>query len=260
MRIAACIVPAAPPRKNPANESEMVSQLLFGELVELVEFFDSTWVRVICDYDQYEGWVSTAQIKEVNFENHSPFHTDAVLVYNTSLSNTIDTGSGKITIPQASFLRQFTAGAGEIAQINYTYQGNDTRFFNTLQPDRSFLEKLLEQWVNVPYLWGGRTMMGVDCSGFTQVVYRMMGVKILRDASQQATQGQLVDFLQEATCGDLAFFDDQEGKIYHVGILLNSNQIIHASGSVRIDNIDNAGIIQGSGMRTHQLRIIKRYF
>ena len=104
-------------------------------------------------------------------------------------------------------------------------------------------------------------MFGVDCSGFAQQVFKLFNVRLLRDSSLQATQGEVVGFLQEAKCGDLAFFDNAEGRIYHVGILLNDHEIIHSSGKVRIDAIDNAGIINSdTGQRTHQLRIIKRYF
>jgi cell wall-associated NlpC family hydrolase len=109
-------------------------------------------------------------------------------------------------------------------------------------------------------MWGGRTIFGVDCSGFVQVNYKMMGVDLLRDAWQQAQQGKTVKKLKEAVCGDLAFFDDKE-EIVHVGILLGPEQIIHASGKVRIDTIDKKGIVHGhTGRRTHLLRSIKRYW
>ena len=116
-------------------------------------------------------------------------------------------------------------------------------------------------FLNAPYLWGGRTPWGIDCSGLTQQVYKHFGIAILRDASQQATQGKTVNFLAEAKPGDLAFFDNAEGRIIHVGILLSPEEIIHASGRVKIDRIDNEGIYSEElGKRTHQLRIIKRFY
>ena len=116
-------------------------------------------------------------------------------------------------------------------------------------------------FLNSPYLWGGKSSFGVDCSGFTQQVFKLMGIGLPRDAYQQVSTGETVDFLQLACCGDLAFFDNENGDITHVGILLSSNSIIHASGYVRIDTIDHLGIINIlTGKRTHNLRIIKRMF
>ncbi|MEI9958410.1 MAG: NlpC/P60 family protein [Ferruginibacter sp.] len=110
-------------------------------------------------------------------------------------------------------------------------------------------------------MWGGRSTFGIDCSGFAQTVYKFLNIPLLRDAKLQVTEGEVVGFLQEVNCGDLAFFDDEEGEIVHVGILLNEKEIIHSAGKVRIDKIDSQGILNvDTGLRTHQLRIIKRYF
>jgi cell wall-associated NlpC family hydrolase len=123
----------------------------------------------------------------------------------------------------------------------------------------SLKEKAL-QYLDTPYLWGGKTACGIDCSGFSQQVYKSFGIRLPRDSYQQAEMGEVVGFLVEATCGDLAFFDNDEGRITHVGIMLNNHEIIHSSGKVRIDKIDHQGIINAeTGVRTHKLRIIKRY-
>ncbi|MDQ6814562.1 MAG: C40 family peptidase, partial [Bacteroidota bacterium] len=121
------------------------------------------------------------------------------------------------------------------------------------------LNKIAVTFINTSYLWGGRSVFGIDCSGFSQLVFKCLNIPLLRDASQQATQGDEVGFLQEAKPGDLVFFDNNAGKITHVGILLNADTIIHASGKVRIDTIDNLGIINtDTKKRTHKLRLIKR--
>ncbi|MER3464466.1 MAG: hydrolase Nlp/P60, partial [Chitinophagaceae bacterium] len=126
--------------------------------------------------------------------------------------------------------------------------------------DLDLLWRTVHAWMNAPYLWGGRTFMGVDCSGFVQVVFKIMGVPLLRDAYQQATQGDAVESLTDAKAGDVAFFHNEAGKIIHVGILLNPDEIIHASGKVRIDKIDTTGIINSTnGKRTHQLTCIRRF-
>ncbi len=114
-------------------------------------------------------------------------------------------------------------------------------------------------YLNAPYLWGGKTPFGLDCSGFTQMVYKLNGYTLLRDAAQQATQGEALSFVEESEVGDLAFFDDSEGKIDHVGILMQNNHIIHVHGKVRIDRIDHTGIFNTEMKRyTHQLRVIKK--
>lgn len=116
------------------------------------------------------------------------------------------------------------------------------------------------QYLDVPYIWGGKSKCGIDCSGFAQQVYKTFGIKLPRDSYQQAELGEMVGFLMEVQTGDLAFFDNEEGRITHVGIMLSHDEIIHASGKVRIDKIDNQGIINAeTGARTHRLRIIKRY-
>ncbi|MNL48577.1 Gamma-D-glutamyl-L-lysine endopeptidase [compost metagenome] len=121
------------------------------------------------------------------------------------------------------------------------------------------MESLFKMFLNAPYLWGGRSILGIDCSGFTQVCYKILGIKLKRDAYQQADQGELVSFINEGKLGDLAFFDNAEGRITHVGILINSHQIIHASGRVRIDSIDHQGIFNEETQQySHKLRIIKR--
>ncbi len=127
-------------------------------------------------------------------------------------------------------------------------------------PNGELIIELTMKWLNAPYLWGGRTIFGVDCSGFVQVNFKMMGIDLPRDAWQQAQEGRTVKKLKEAVCGDLAFFDDNE-EIVHVGILLSSDQIIHSAGKVRIDTIDKKGIINSdTGKRSHRLRLIKRIF
>jgi gamma-D-glutamyl-L-lysine dipeptidyl-peptidase len=136
-----------------------------------------------------------------------------------------------------------------------------------LQPDQpvsafdpAIVRQTALKYLDTPYLWGGKSICGIDCSGFSQQVYKHFGIKLPRDSYQQAELGEGVGFLLEAQCGDLAFFDNDEGRITHVGIMLSSDEIIHASGKVRIDKIDNQGIINAeTGARTHKLRIIKRY-
>ena len=138
---------------------------------------------------------------------------------------------------------------------NYDFEGAKV---SGIKP-KSELIKTAFMYLNAPYLWGGKSPFGIDCSGFTQMVYKLNGYKLLRDASQQSKQGDALSFIEESEPGDLAFFDNEEGNIIHVGIMMEDNYIIHASGKVRIDRLDHLGIYNSEANRhTHKLRVIKK--
>jgi cell wall-associated NlpC family hydrolase len=139
--------------------------------------------------------------------------------------------------------------------LNHTYDGNKIN----VKPNKSNIVATAFLYLNAPYLWGGKTPFGVDCSGFTQMVYKLNGINLNRDASQQATQGEALSFIEESEPGDLAFFDNAEGEIIHVGIIMENNYIIHAHGKVRIDRLDHSGIYNAERqIHTHKLRVIKK--
>lgn len=243
-----CVVPVSPMRAEPSHRSEQVSQLLFGELCELLERTkDFVKIRVV--YDNYEGWCQENQLEEVPDETHS---TNVKLA--GDWVNELFFNDQLMHIPFGSSLPQ----SGLIAKNKVEYKGAAIDVEKNSM-NKELLQKVSFTFLNTPYLWGGRSVFGIDCSGFTQVVFKFMNIRLLRDASQQVTQGDEVGFLQEVKPGDLAFFDNESGRITHVGILLNSDTIIHASGKVRIDIIDSLGIVNtDTGKRTHKLRLIKR--
>jgi cell wall-associated NlpC family hydrolase len=242
-------------RSEASHRAEMVSQLLFGETAKVLES-TKDFTKIQCIYDDYIGWCQTSQLAAI---------PEALL----NNSNNMITANylSEITCNGASMQIPMGCPVG-IFQNGQTQIGND--FFNEsvslTQPsaalvNESVINAIANCYLNTPYLWGGKSIFGIDCSGFTQQVYRSLGMALPRDAYQQAALGEVVGFLQEAKCGDLAFFDNAEGKITHTGLMLNNATIIHSSGKVRIDPIDNMGIVNKlSGERTHQLRIIKRYF
>lgn len=237
-----CMTPAAPLRKEPSHRSEMVSQLLFNETASVIDE-ETDFIKLRCDYDGYEGWCQRRQLAFINNDIE-------IKGYTTNFITNIILAERPVNIGLA------TPVCDNILQQNYNL---DYIKVNDAVNDKAhFIQAIALKYLNVPYLWGGKTVFGIDCSGLVQQVFKLAGIKLLRDAYQQATQGETIHFLQEATCGDLAFFDNDEGGITHVGILLNDSSIIHASGFVRIDKIDNAGIIDDKNERTHKLRIIKR--
>lgn len=255
MEFAIINVPAAPVRRKARHQSELVSQLLFGETVRILKEKGNLWVKVRSLHDNYEGWMTNTLLEEIA-ENEANGFAEYVT---TQLINTIVVDGKTMHVPLGASLPHFSDGKGRIGKRQYSFEGNISKR-TTIQPGEAAILQLTRPWLNAPYLWGGRTILGVDCSGFVQVNYKMMGIDLPRDAWQQAQRGTTVKKLKEAVCGDLAFFDDKD-EIVHVGILLNSEQIIHASGRVRIDTIDKKGIINSdTGKRTHYLQSLKRYW
>jgi hypothetical protein len=228
----------------------MVSQLLFGETAEVLETARD-FVRLRAFPDGYEGWCQRTQLTAIQ-ESGSTRWLAAEWV------NTLHFNGQEMHIPLGSTIDLPGEGAGMIGPFACSYQGKkhdpSATEFNT-----KALVAFAAKYLNVPYLWGGRSIFGIDCSGFAQQVFRFFDVALPRDSYQQAEEGEMIGFLQEAREADLAFFDNAEGRIVHVGILLGPDRIIHASGRVRIDPIDNMGIISSdTGERTHTLRTIRR--
>jgi cell wall-associated NlpC family hydrolase len=252
MEYGICQLAIIPIRAEDSERSEMVSQLLFGETYEIIDRQEK-WVKIKTTYDSYEGWISSVQLSVLSEEDYLTIQEDKltlttqpVTLVNKQADNSL------LYLAAGSTLPFYENGSSWIN--NEVYGLNDAGELGT------DLIATAKTYLNTPYQWGGRTHFGIDCSGFAQTVFKRHGIKIKRDASQQAEQGEVVDFLPAAKAGDLAFFDNAEGRIIHVGIMLNHEQIIHASGRVKIDYIDGQGIYSEEFKKhTHQLRIIKRY-
>lgn len=251
MKFGFCFLSVIPLRKSASDTSQMVSQLMFGDIVEVLDQVAENWILVKNAFDNYEGYIDPKQLLELDSIDYLKLQ-DATYV--NPLAGVISTDFGDYLLPSGcSFLKeQFT-----VSNVNFQYEGE---LSNSNEIRGQMISELSKTFLNSPYLWGGKSSFGIDCSGFTQTVFKMAGIKLLRDASQQAKQGELLNFIEEAQTGDLAFFDNEEGEFIHVGIILSPNEIIHASGRVRIDKIDHHGIYNKTlGKYTHHLRLIKRY-
>jgi hypothetical protein len=247
-----CNLAIIPLRIEPNDRSEIVSQVLFGEHFQILEQ-SKQWSKIKLQFDDYEGWVDSKQFQTITEVEFNQLSQDAI-VLNSDLIEYI-TGPNNLLLPiplgsSLSFLNH-----SDINTENFNFEGTK---ISGIKAKNQILNTAF-MYLNAPYFWGGKTPFGVDCSGFTQMVYKLNGYKLLRDASQQSKQGDALSFIEESEAGDLAFFDNEEGNIIHVGIIMENNYIIHASGKVRIDRLDHLGIYNAEANKhTHKLRVIKK--
>jgi cell wall-associated NlpC family hydrolase len=254
---AICLLSVVPIRETISHRSEMVTQLLFGELCVIEDQYQS-WYKIRVQFDNYEGWVEKKQLHLIDEKTYKEILNQSIKTYvNAPVAFAYSSERGEIPVLLGSSLPLFENGKFKIGSELFTLEGGEDYQQSRQTPERLSFWAL--KYVKTPYLWGGRSPFGIDCSGFVQNVYRICGYSLPRDSAQQANLGQVVNFIAEAMPGDLLFFDNAEGQIIHVGIFVGNNQVIHASGEVRIDKIDHQGIFnETTGTYSHQLRLIKR--
>jgi hypothetical protein len=252
MEYGICILGIIPLRKEAKDQSEIVSQVLFGQHFKILEI-TSKWIRIELATDNYEGWICAKQYEEITYEDYDNLNVNDFPLVASSFSNIQNVVTQEVLpITLGATLPFYHKGSIKIRKHKFKFTGN------IASNDTNNLLKYAHELLNAPYLWGGKSILGIDCSGFTQVVYSLCGIHLPRDAYQQAELGETVT-LNDINPADLVFFENDSNRIHHVGIALENNQIIHASGKVRIDQLNKEGIIHSKTKElTHRLHLIKR--
>lgn len=259
MKYGICHLSMASCRLEASDKSEMVTQVLFGETFMVFEQ-QGSWCRITTSWDNYECWIDSKLFCFISKLEYEQIQKEQLMISMELVQVLHDKENSSVqTIVLGSNLPHYEDGYCRIDKHSWEFEGSFLE--NQKEPIKGDLVEHAYMYLNTPYLWGGRSPFGIDCSGFVQMVYKMSGLSLPRDASQQALIGSTLSFIEEAEEGDLAFFDNEEGNIIHVGIVLNNNRIIHASGKVRIDRIDHQGIFNVDTNRySHNLRLMKKVF
>lgn len=257
-----------PVREEPSEAAEQATQLLFGEVCEIINSLPG-WTKIRSTVDGQVGWVSSWMLTSID----TPYPLPTAVVVSPMAVATPKDGGAALVLTLGTRLPHYADGIFEVLGQQYLIDSTCVNYTTQLPNDdlsraelRNNVCAVAQTLLNTSYLWGGKNMMGLDCSGFTQVVYAAMGINILRNAREQITQGEVVSSLSDVLPGDLAFFnhadrDPEATNITHVGLLLSPTEIIHcAGGCVHIDRITTDGIYTSSGHKTHHLVQINRYF
>lgn len=251
-----CRLSVVPVRKTGTDQAELVTQLLFGDHYEVIEISqDRKWIRIRIHFDRYEGWIDAMQHHAVTKE-YFDYAGSADFKITTDITSSLLYNKTPVPVLLGSII---PISGSELFRMEEPFAFNGDSKGLGLKREFEFLANIALKYLNAPYLWGGKTPFGIDCSGFVQMVFKIAGYRLFRDAWQQAAQGKAIKSFEERRPGDVAFFRNGENRIVHTGILLDNARIIHASGRVRIDRLGEQGIFNHeNGARTHEFSHIRR--
>lgn len=259
-----------PVRAEARESAEQNTQMLFGELCQIMDDKNPKWTCVRLENDGQEGWVDAKMItpmSDAEYRAHKQALQSAATVVFPMTYAVSENNGQTIPLTASTKLTNYQNGRFEVLGVGFRIDPNMVST-QPLELNEQNLQQAVRFFLNVPYLWGGKNALGMDCSGFTQVIMSLFGKSLPRNASEQATQGQPVSNLRHAQAGDLAFFDHEDGKISHVGILLSSLNtkpstlnctLVHCSGRVKVENLDETGIMNTeTGTHSHHLVSLRR--
>ncbi len=256
MQYGICLNSIAALREEASYKSQMVSQLLFGDIFEVLDKKEE-WLLIKMKFDEYTGWIASNQVKLISKESYNDFVYQAVMISGDLIQIMTNETTGN-SFPISAGCSMYGNDHENLTILGEKYRYNGNLCLINKKPSDAANYALL--FLNSPYMWGGRSAFGIDCSALVQLAYKMTGCIIPRDSSLQAHQGSSVHLINEVQTGDLCFFDDEEGNINHVGMIIDEHHIIHAHGKVRTDLIDHNGIFSKELKKyTHKLRLIKRF-
>lgn len=251
-----CRLSIVPVRMEATDKAEQVSQLLFGDHYEVTnQTRDKKWIRIRTNFDQYEGWIDRKQHQTIS-QDYYEYLNRAEFKITTDVTATILYNKTPLTILIGSMI---PISSFELFKMEEQFAFNGEAKNVGQKREYEYLRTVAMKYINAPYVWGGKGPFGIDCSGFTQMVFKICGYRLFRDSWQQSNQGKSIKSLGEAMPGDLAFFKNSEGRVNHVGILLEQDRIVHASGKVRVDHVNEEGILNTENkVYSHQFSHIRR--